>query len=65
MNTIKEKFLEKSISSEILEVAQCIENAERVGLLVEVIYTALDEMKSNPQSSILLCLQIALNDWDC
>ena len=40
-------------------------SVEKTGLVMEVIFTALEEMKSNPQSSPLLCLQIAANDWDC
>ena len=40
-------------------------NVERHGLQFEVMHTALSEMKSNPSSSPLLCLQIAAEDWDC
>jgi hypothetical protein len=65
MNQIKEHFLEKSTSKEILDIVELIDSAERAGLLIEVIYTALEEMKLHPQSSPLLCLQIALDDWDC
>jgi hypothetical protein len=64
MNNIKLSFLEKTTSNEMLEIVQCIEKAERAGLLIEVIITALKEMKSHPKSSPLLCLQIATEDWD-
>tara|TARA_R110002167_G_scaffold5779_1_gene26705 strand:- start:158 stop:355 length:198 start_codon:yes stop_codon:yes gene_type:complete len=64
MNRIKKEFLEKSTDQEMLEIAQILENVERCGLAIEVIYTALKEMKSSPSSSPLLCLQIAAEDWD-
>jgi hypothetical protein len=65
MNPVKEHFLEKSKSKEMLDIVGCITLAEDQGLLVEVIYTALKEMKDFPKSSPLLTLQIALEDWDC
>jgi len=65
MNPVKEHFLEKSKSKEMLDIVGCIIRAEDQGLLVEVIYTALKEMKDFPNSSPLLTLQIALEDWDC
>jgi hypothetical protein len=64
-NPIKEEFLKKSIDQEMLEIAQILTKVERHGLLVEVMYTALRAMKDDPQSSPLLCLQIAAEDWDC
>ena len=64
MNPVKEHFLEKSKSKEMLDIVGCITLAEDQGLLVEVIYTALKEMKDFPKSSPLLTLQIALEDWD-
>ena len=65
MNPVKKKFLEKSTSEEMLDIVECITRAESHGLLVEVVYTALKEMKEYPKSSPLLTLQIALKDWDC
>ena len=65
MNPIKEEFLKKSTDQEMLEIAQILTEVERHGLLVEVMYTALSAMKDDPQSSPLLCLQIAAEDWDC
>ena len=62
MNPVKKKFLEKSTSEEMLEIVECITQAESHGLLVEVVYTALKEMKEYPKSSPLLALQIALED---
>ena len=64
MNQVKENFLKNVNSSDVLNVVECITIAENAGLLVEVIHTALMEMKQNPKSSPLLCLQIALEDWD-
>jgi hypothetical protein len=64
MNQVKENFLKNVNSSDVLNVVECITIAENAGLLVEVVHTALMEMKQNPKSSPLLCLQIALEDWD-
>tara|TARA_Y100000385_G_C12563898_1_gene413356 strand:+ start:65 stop:265 length:201 start_codon:yes stop_codon:yes gene_type:complete len=65
MNYLKKEFLEKSTSEEMLDIVECITRAERHGLLVEVVYTALKEMKEHPKSSTpLLALEIALEDWD-
>ncbi len=64
MNPVKEHFLEKSTSKEMLDIVECITRAEDQGLLVEVIYTALLEMKEHSHSSPLLALQIAMEDWD-
>ena len=64
MNQIKTHFLENSTSSEMLGMVECIKRAEDHGLLVEVIHTALKEMKEFPNSSPLLCMQVALEDWD-
>ena len=64
-NPIKEKFIENSPSNEMMEMAQIIAKVERFGLMVEVMYTALNSMKESPSSSPLLCLQIAAEDWDC
>ena len=64
MNQVKENFLKNVNSSDMLGVVECITIAENAGLLVEIVHTALMEMKQNPKSSPLLCLQIALEDWD-
>lgn len=61
----KNDFLEKMSLEEMVKFNDLWTNVEKHGLVVEVIYTALEEMKSNPSSSPLLCLQIAANDWDC
>ncbi len=61
----KKDFLEKMSLEEMIKFNDLWTNVEKCGLEVEVIYTALEEMKSNPSSSPLLCLQIAANDWDC
>jgi len=61
----KKEFLEKMSLEEMVKFNDLWTNVEKHGLVVEVIYTALEEMKSNPSSSPLLCLQIAANDWDC
>ena len=64
MNKIKEDFLTKVEEGEILKIVQLLDKAERAGLIMEVIYSALNNMKDFPKSSPLLCIQIALEDWD-
>ena len=49
----------------MLDIVECLNRAEQSNLLIEVVYTALKEMASHPKSSPLLCLQIAIEDWDC
>ena len=61
----KKEFLEKMSQEEMISFNELLSNVERHGLTFEVIHTALEEMKSNPSSSPLLCLQIAAEDWDC
>jgi len=65
MNKIREKYINMEMQGELMEMAQIITQVEKHGLMVEVMHTALIEMKENPQSSPLLCLQIAAEDWDC
>jgi len=64
MNPIKEEFLKNVNSENMLGIVECITIAENAGLLVEIVHTALGEMKKHPKSSPLLCLQIAIQDWD-
>jgi hypothetical protein len=64
MDKIREEFLEKMNVDAVVEFNDLWTSVEKTGLVMEVIFTALEEMKSNPQSSPLLCLQIAANDWD-
>ncbi len=65
MNQIRKDFLEKVNTKEMLEVLSILERVGKFGLTLEVVYTALKEMKNNPNSSPLLALQIAAEDWDC
>tara|TARA_R110001592_G_scaffold6988_10_gene38885 strand:+ start:889 stop:1086 length:198 start_codon:yes stop_codon:yes gene_type:complete len=64
MNKIKEDFLSKLQEEEMLEIVQLFDRVEKAGLIIEVIYSALNNMKEFPDSSPLLCIQIALEDWD-
>jgi len=64
MNKVKENYLKNVHSCDMVDIAECVTVTENAGLMVEIIYTALSEMQSNPQSSPLLCLQIAMRDWD-
>lgn len=64
MNEVKKDFLSKYNSDEMFKIIEIVGNAERSGLLYEVIYASLNNMKNHPDSSPLLCLQIAAEDWD-
>ena len=61
----KKDFLEKMSKEEMISFNEIWLRVIKHGLQFEVTYTALEEMKSNPSSSPLLCLQIAAEDWDC
>lgn len=64
MEKIREEFLQKMTLETTMEFINLWSKVEQTGLIVEVIFTALEEMKNNPKSSPLLCLQIAANEWD-
>lgn len=64
MDKIREEFLEKMNLDTVIEFNSLWSRVEKTGLMMEVLFTALEEMKKNPKSSPLLCLQIAANDWD-
>lgn len=65
MNKIRKDFLDICDTSEILEIDSILDRVNRHGLIVEVVFTALEEIKNNPNTSPLLALQIASKDWDC
>tara|TARA_R110000751_G_scaffold89988_1_gene176871 strand:+ start:195 stop:401 length:207 start_codon:yes stop_codon:yes gene_type:complete len=68
MNKVQEKFTEMFKDNhidELTEIDRILSNVENHGLVIEVVYTALKEMKENPNSSPLLALQITSEDWDC
>lgn len=62
---MRKEFLEMIDVNQVLEFNEVWSDVERHGLVMEVIFTALEEMRQNPNSSPLLCLQIAAKDWDC
>ena len=64
MNQIKEEFLEKATTDSMMGIVEILDRAWEFGLGTEIVYTALKEMKSNPNTSPLLALQIAAQDWD-
>ena len=65
MNPIKTDYLENyAYSEEVFKMSQLLIKVEKSGLLIEVMHTALLEVKSNPTTSPLLALQIAVEDWD-
>jgi len=65
MNKVRKDFLEICTSDEVIEIDSILERVKIQGLIVEVVYAALNEIKSNPNTSPLLALQIAAEDWDC
>ena len=65
MDLMRKEFLEMIDVNQVLEFNEVWSDVERHGLVMEVIFTALEEMRQNPNSSPLLCLQIAAKDWDC
>jgi uncharacterized membrane protein YjjP (DUF1212 family) len=65
MNKIRKDFLDMCDSDEIIEIDSILNRVNRFGLIVEVVHTALEQVKSNPNTSPLLALQIASKDWDC
>jgi hypothetical protein len=65
MNQIKSNFLENHAhSEEVFKMSQLLIQIEKSGLGVEILHTALLDMKSNSKSTPLLSLQIAAKDWD-
>lgn len=64
MDKIREEFLEKMNLDTVIEFNDLWSRVEKTGLMMEVLFTALEEMKKNPKSSPLLCLQIAAYEWD-
>mgnify|MGYP003625196742 FL=1 len=64
MNSVKKHFIDKATSSEVLKIVNCLDQASRAGLTVEVVYTALQTIKQSPSISPLLAMQIAVEDWD-
>ena len=64
MNKIQKELVDNHID-ELTEIDRILSNVQNHSLVVEVVYTALKEMKENPKSSPLLALQIAARDWDC
>lgn len=64
MNPVREAFLKNYKSEDMFEIVQILDKAHQFGLTTEIVVTALKEMKEHPESSPLLALQIAANDWD-
>ena len=64
MNQVREAFLKEYKSDAMFKIVEILDRAEQFGLTTEIIITALKEMKAHPDSSPLLCLQVAAKDWD-
>jgi hypothetical protein len=61
---MNENFENRINTLELSKIAEIVNRAQLFGLTTEVVYTALKEMRLNPDKSSLLCLQIAAEDWD-
>lgn len=64
MNKVQENFLKKATSPEMLDIVEILDKASSGGRLTEVIYTAMEIIKTNNHISILLALQISCEDWN-
>tara|TARA_B110000285_G_C15119639_1_gene616300 strand:+ start:298 stop:495 length:198 start_codon:yes stop_codon:yes gene_type:complete len=64
MDSIRKDYLDMITSSEMLEASQLLTKVERQGLIVEVMFAALKEMKEKPNLSIISCLEVASEGWD-
>jgi hypothetical protein len=64
MNEIKKRFLEEARLVDISSIVELIGRAESRGLLIEVVHTALEDMKNNKNSTPLLSIQVAIDCWD-
>jgi len=47
------------------EIVNLIDTAYEYGLVSEVVNTALEAMKENPDLEPIQALKIALEEWDC
>ena len=54
----------ENFSNTIADVAIAVTNAERYGLIVEVMTTSLLYLKENPNATIETALNVGLGDWD-
>jgi hypothetical protein len=46
------------------EISELLESAQEYGLLTEVVYSALEAMKENPELEPHSALAIGLEEWD-
>lgn len=64
MDPIRKEFLKEYKTDAMFKIVEILDRANDFGLTTEVVHTALKVMKDHPDSSPLLCLQIAAKDWD-
>ena len=46
------------------EISELLEDAQDAGMLTEVVYSALEAMKANPDLEPEVALSIGLEEWD-
>ena len=64
MDPIRKEFLKEYKTDAMFKIVEILDRANDFGLTTEVVHNALKVMKDHPDSSTLLCLQIAAKDWD-
>jgi hypothetical protein len=47
------------------DINELLELAQEYGLITEVIYSALEAMKENPNLEPVQAIEIGLEEWDC
>ena len=55
--------MEESPVHEVNEVYEILQTARKYGLESEVVWSALDSMKSNPDQTIVMAMLDGLNEW--
>ncbi len=65
MSQKRKNFLDNINPEDVIEMSMILDRVDKFGLRVEVMHDAIKEIKSNPNITPLLALQIAAKDWDC
>jgi len=62
MNQLEEQAQQEAISNSKCD--QILVNADKLGLQLELVYSALEHKGQFPQASMLECLQVGADEWD-
>lgn len=55
--------MEQSPTHEVNEIYKMLQTAKKYGLEAEVIWSALESMKFNPNQSVIIAMLDGLNEW--